>query len=192
MSLPWMPLYIDDYLSATVHLTAAESGAYLHLIMHYWRDGSLPNNEGRLARIAKLSPKEWKASRDVLKAFFSDDWRHPRIDKELSEAAGKYEKRVQRAKEAAERRWGKSCSEHAPSIPKRTAPSIPSGMHNSQPTTHTPTGLACREEIYSSYQDRGISTIQNRESRAERGLGRYDRPEDHSLGLDVDDFPVLN
>ena len=47
MSRPWMPLYIADYLADTAHLNATESGAYLHLIMHYWLTGGLP--QGRNA-----------------------------------------------------------------------------------------------------------------------------------------------
>jgi uncharacterized protein YdaU (DUF1376 family) len=86
MNRPWMPLYIADYLKDTTHLGALESGAYLHLIMHYWQHGSLPTNERQLAQIAKLTAREWKRSCDTLKSFFQDGWRHKRIDQELAHA----------------------------------------------------------------------------------------------------------
>lgn len=86
MNRPWMPLYVADYLKDTTHLGALESGAYLHLIMHYWQHGSLPDNDKQLAQIAKLTAREWKRSRDTLKAFFHDGWKHKRIDQELAHA----------------------------------------------------------------------------------------------------------
>ena len=93
MSKPWMPLYIDDYLGATSHLRAAQSGAYLHLIMHYWRKGSLPNDDLQLATIAKMTDAEWKKSKSIIAAFFQDGWTHDRIDAELAKAGELSDKR---------------------------------------------------------------------------------------------------
>lgn len=82
---PWMPLYVADYLADTAHLNAAESGAYLHLIMHYWLNDGLPTEDRLLARICKLSLKQWKTVRPVIERFFLDDWRHKRIEHELAQ-----------------------------------------------------------------------------------------------------------
>lgn len=70
----WMPLHIGDYLADTGHLTATEHGAYLLLIMHYWQNGCLPENERIIARIAKLSPEQWEESRDMLAMLFGPGW----------------------------------------------------------------------------------------------------------------------
>lgn len=104
MKHPWMPLYIADYLAKTAHLSAAQSGAYLHLIMHYWQIGGLPTSDDALARIAKMTLAEWKRSRDTIAEFFEDGWRHNRIDEEIAHADDISSKR----KAAAERRHGKS------------------------------------------------------------------------------------
>jgi uncharacterized protein YdaU (DUF1376 family) len=104
MSRAWMPLYVADYLADTGHLSAAEHGAYLLLIMHYWQNGGLPNEDRRLARIARMSPDEWSESREVLFDLFDDGWSHHRIEAELKAAQEISEK----AKDKAEKRWGKS------------------------------------------------------------------------------------
>lgn len=89
----WMPLHITDYLADTGHLTAAEHGAYLMLIMHYWQNGSLPSDERLLARLARMSKAEWDEGRDVLAMLFGPNWTHKRIDAELSKADDIIEKR---------------------------------------------------------------------------------------------------
>lgn len=81
-----MPLYVGDYLADTRHLTTEEHGAYFLLILHYWRAGGLPNDDARLARIAGLTPEAWGASRNTIAAFFGEEWKHKRIEKELTEA----------------------------------------------------------------------------------------------------------
>lgn len=89
----WMPLHIDDYIRDTDHLSATEHGAYLLLIMKYWRDGGLPSDEGLIRRYAKLTPEQWAESRDVLAMLFGDGWRHKRIDAEIAKASDIIEKR---------------------------------------------------------------------------------------------------
>lgn len=94
MRRPWMPLYIPDYLADTAHLSTAESGAYLHLIMHYWMKDGLPDDDDQLARIAKLSISEWLRMKTIVRAMFMEGWRHSRIDKEMREAEEAYERRA--------------------------------------------------------------------------------------------------
>ena len=86
MSRPWMPLYIADYLKKTAHLRALESGAYLHLIMHYWDNGSIPTDDRSLSTIARLTDREWLKAKPVIQAFFHDGWKHQRIDDELQKS----------------------------------------------------------------------------------------------------------
>jgi uncharacterized protein YdaU (DUF1376 family) len=84
MNRPWMPLYVGDYLGDTGHLTTTQHGAYLLLMMHYWRKGELPDDDRQLSKIAKLSLKTWCDYRATLQDFFHEGWKHKRIDAELT------------------------------------------------------------------------------------------------------------
>ena len=83
MNRPWMPLYVGDYLGDTGHLTTAQHGAYLLLMMHYWRKGELPDDDRQLSKITKLPLRTWCEYRATLQDFFHGGWRHKRIDAEL-------------------------------------------------------------------------------------------------------------
>jgi uncharacterized protein YdaU (DUF1376 family) len=116
MSKPWMPLYVGDYLKKTTHLGALESGAYLHLIMDYWSNGKLPTDERQLARIAKVTDREWTRIRATLAAFFEDGWRHQRIEEEIANAEKVASSNAEKARGAANKRWSKHPPSNAPSI----------------------------------------------------------------------------
>ncbi len=100
---PWMPLYTGDYLKDTPHLMATESGAYLHLLMHYWdRGGPIPDDDKLLCRIAKVHPPHWPRIRKVLECFFSltktpGSWYHQRVELEISKQSEISNKRKEAA-----------------------------------------------------------------------------------------------
>lgn len=87
----WMPLDIGDYMADTMHLNAEMHGAYLLLIMAYWRHGGpITSNQAILAGIARMTPAQWKKYGATIMAFFKIDGellRHKRIDAELAKAA---------------------------------------------------------------------------------------------------------
>jgi uncharacterized protein YdaU (DUF1376 family) len=94
MNRPWMPLYVGDYLGDTGHLTTAQHGAYLLLMMHYWRKGELPDDDRQLSKITKLPLRTWCEYRATLQDFFHSGWRHKRIDAELARMMRVSEKRA--------------------------------------------------------------------------------------------------
>jgi uncharacterized protein YdaU (DUF1376 family) len=109
-----MPLYIADFLKKTTHLGAIETGAYILLIMDYWQNEKLPSDDRLLARIAKLTDREWKRLRPILQEFFYDGWKHKRIDEELAHATDVSGKRAAAAatREAAKRSRDLDQTEH--------------------------------------------------------------------------------
>jgi uncharacterized protein YdaU (DUF1376 family) len=94
MNRPWMPLYVGDYLGDTGHLTTAQHGAYLLLMMHYWRKGELPDDDRQLSKITKLPFKTWCEYRPTLQDFFYEGWKHKRIDAELAKMLRVSQKRA--------------------------------------------------------------------------------------------------
>lgn len=56
----WMPLFVTRYLNDTEQLNTAQHGAYLLLLMHYWRHGPLEDNDDALAAIARMDCKTWR------------------------------------------------------------------------------------------------------------------------------------
>jgi uncharacterized protein YdaU (DUF1376 family) len=87
MNPPKMPIHIGDYRRDTGHLRAAQHGAYLMLMFHYWSTGSLPADDEQLASIACMTRAEWRKHKPTLQAFFKEGWKHGRIDYELEKAA---------------------------------------------------------------------------------------------------------
>lgn len=118
-----MPLYVADYLADTSHLNCAESGAYLHLIMHYWQKGGLPIEDKRLASIARATPEQWSDMRDTIADFFGDGWTHSRIDEELESARKAYERRAAAGRAGGKAKAdGKQSSSNAKAMPEQSQP----------------------------------------------------------------------
>jgi uncharacterized protein YdaU (DUF1376 family) len=105
-----MPVFIGDYLADTMHLSTEQHGAYLLLLFHLWRRGTLPDDDGALAQITGLSRNTWSQARPVLAEFFQIQdglWRHGRVERERIRVTAKQLSNSKQAKAAAARRWGK-------------------------------------------------------------------------------------
>jgi uncharacterized protein YdaU (DUF1376 family) len=107
-ALPYMPLYVADYLADAAHLSTLGHGAYLLLIMTYWQRGeALPSDDRKLARITRLSDAEWAELRADMAEFFTEEdgrWKHKRIDRELTSVNAKIEQTRNAGKASAQRR----------------------------------------------------------------------------------------
>lgn len=104
----WMPLYIGDYLADTSRLTTEQHGAYLLLLMDYWRNGPPPDDDAVLASIVKLTLTQWKRHAPALRTFFVIDdgrWLQRRADAERAKANGVSDTRRAAGKAGAEARW---------------------------------------------------------------------------------------
>lgn len=139
----WMPLYIGDYLADTMHLSAPEHGAYLLLLMHYWRNGPLPDDNRILAGIARTERKVWERQiGPAVREFFTvrDGRLHQkRIDAERAKSNDISEKR----RAAANAKYG-----HA------NAPHVDGNSPANAPSAHTSAvGMASRNSLETDRND---------------------------------------
>lgn len=106
----FMPLYIGDYLGDTMHLTGPMHGAYLLLIMYYWRRGPLPADDSTLATIARTEMADWTETvRDPVMAFFTRDGdmlKHVGLEERKAASLDKMASLSGRGRAGAEKRWG--------------------------------------------------------------------------------------
>ncbi len=127
----WMPLWIGAYLADTMKLTTLQHGAYLLLLIAYWRErGPLSDDDEELASTVKASLKEWRALRPKLERFFligEGVWRHGRADQELAKAQQHKAKATAKGQAGAQARWEKEAKKAAGRV-AGNAPSIATGM----------------------------------------------------------------
>ncbi|PWJ94683.1 uncharacterized protein YdaU (DUF1376 family) [Mesorhizobium loti] len=95
---PFMQLYVSDFVGDTLQLSTEQIGAYMLLLMAMWNaGGSLPDDDARLARVARLSLKKWRALSPDLLTFFEragGEIGHKRLTKELRKAQVKSQARA--------------------------------------------------------------------------------------------------
>ena len=152
----WMPLYVGDYLSKTTRLTTEQHGAYLLLLLDYWKNGPPPDQDTVLAQITRLHLPIWMAIRKVLEEFFEvrdEVWISSHLDEESRKAQENRALAQKRGKAGASARWSNK-ETNAPSIDgaltdawKRDGPSplpLPSP---------TPTSLPIQKKPFSSKFD---------------------------------------
>ncbi len=135
----FMPLYIGDYLAGTSRLTTELHGAYLLLIMDYWMNGPLPDDDALLASITKMTPDAWSNARAKLKHYFSIEygcWKQKRIEEELAAATEKKRKSRDKAKKAAAARWNDAPS-NTPSNASAQLEECPSPSPSPSPSEST-------------------------------------------------------
>lgn len=84
---PSLPLFTDAFLADTGHLNAAETGAYLLLLMMAWRsrDCRLPDDDAKLARWARVDGRTWARLKPKVMEFWTlsdGGWSQKRLLKE--------------------------------------------------------------------------------------------------------------
>lgn len=109
----YIPLFGNDYLGDTMHLTTEEHGAYFLLMIAAWRqdDCGLPYDDRKLAKIVRLPTRRWDAIKETILEFWTvEEGRifQPRLRKEWNYARQKSEAN----RKSASARWSKQATEN--------------------------------------------------------------------------------
>lgn len=119
----WLKHYPKDFALETGHLKPEELGAYVRLRDQYFaNNGTLPDDDIVLARIARISDEQWPSVRVMLLTLFKIEdgvWIHPRLDITLSVSQESYEKFSANGKKGAQARLKRGSSE-ASARPKQS------------------------------------------------------------------------
>lgn len=136
----WMPIWIGAYTADTMDLTTLQHGAYLLLLLNYWRKRCpLPDNDETLRTITKLERAEWRKHRPVLAAFFrvgDGVWWHKRVEAEMAKADKRSAEASAKASKGAQARWEKKPKQSAKQSNKDApgnAPSMPQALLDGMP-----------------------------------------------------------
>ena len=136
---PCLPLFTDAYLGDTTHLTTAEHGAYLLLLIAQWRskDCTLPNDDKLLSRYTKMNRKEWGKARPILESFFrvnGTTWVQQRLQDEKRYVEEKRKGNIASGKVSALKRKERHSANVITNVPTE-------GVTNDQRTTNQPLTL---------------------------------------------------
>jgi uncharacterized protein YdaU (DUF1376 family) len=137
----WMPLWIGAYTADTMELTTVQHGAYLLLLLAYWRKRApLADNDDTLRSITKLEKADWRRHRPTLAAFFKVGdgvWWHKRVEAEIAAAEKRAKAASAKASKGAQARWKKSPEDapgDAPSMPQALLEDMPKQCPTPSPT----------------------------------------------------------
>lgn len=111
---PAMPLWTDALIADTVHLTPAEFGAYLLLLIAEWRaaDCALDDDDVKLGRIVR-DPKNWRRLRAAVMPFFTKREDGKLIQKRLVRERELARERSNKQADRAIGRWAKERHQRA-------------------------------------------------------------------------------
>src|SRR5262249_48163817 len=140
-------MYWGDYAKNTLHLSAEEHGIYILLIAHYWQTGvPIPDDKKLIKNLCKSS---WKKCEKILTGFFiktPHGWRHERIQKEIEKSSDISTKNSDKARAAAQARWG--AKSNAPSMPQ----GVPEDCHPHSPSQSQKEGVGDSAYVGNLYE----------------------------------------
>jgi uncharacterized protein YdaU (DUF1376 family) len=104
---PSFDFFPDDFLGGTYHLEAEAVGIYVRLLCFQWSNGSIPEEENQLARIAGVDAVALRRHMLTLMTKFDRTESGALINQRLEDERQKKIAIIEKAKRSAEQRWSK-------------------------------------------------------------------------------------
>jgi uncharacterized protein YdaU (DUF1376 family) len=123
----WFPLYTTEWAASVGHMSAAQRGIYISLLVFQWDNGSVPDCIEQCARIAgamQMQEGDWLIIRDKFKRSDEDGrLRNAKLESVRSTQVEKAEAVSNNAKRAAAARHKRPepCARTAPAMPTQCA-----------------------------------------------------------------------
>ena len=123
----WFPLYTKEWAASVGHMSAAQRGIYISLLVFQWDNGSVPDCMEQCARIAgamQMQEGDWLIIRDKFKLSDEDGrLRNAKLESVRSTQVEKAEAVSNNAKRAAAARHKRPepCARTAPAMPTQCA-----------------------------------------------------------------------
>lgn len=142
----YMPLYVRDFLTATIGWTASERGHYLTLLMLQWDREGLPADIDALGRLSPGVAEVWGMLQDKFPLEPDGQRRNARLEEHRGRAVELRRKRSEAGKAAAAAR---SCSINRSSNVEQTLSNRSSIVNHPPSPSPSPSdsGISSREEI---------------------------------------------
>ena len=108
----WLPIYIGEMLAMTTRFSTEQVGALYLLMMDYWKNGEIPHDDKIIAAITGLSAIKTKTFIKLLLSIqlFESNGEllfSSYLNDQKETATNNRRVKTERAKKAADARWGK-------------------------------------------------------------------------------------
>lgn len=101
----FMPLYVRDFIAATLGWTAEEKGHYMTLLMVQWDRGGLPADLAKLERISPGVGNVWELIEEKFPESSDGQRRNERLESHRTKCVELKRKRQKASEKANQRRW---------------------------------------------------------------------------------------
>jgi len=104
--LPYLPLWVAEYVEGTAEMTCQELGAYQRLLNHSWTHGGIKNDDWQICLILREKPEVWdKINGVVLGKFYEENGLL--FNEKLEAVRIKSQELSKRQSDRAKKRWSK-------------------------------------------------------------------------------------